>query len=159
MSTGAVLRVLITMPYIISFNLLCTEAYCANRNFPALHADQPVAAGRRVRSVCVACIRANMNFLASDALQGRGSGTTNELIAATYAASVMQSYGVAPLGDNGSYVQTVVIVHNRAASAPELKFMNNKSGTPAVLGGLATKRGNRVPVLLQNTTSLFDLWW
>ena len=47
------------------------------------------ASGRRLRQsprsrLCAACIRAHMEFLASDALRGRGSGTADELVAATY---------------------------------------------------------------------------
>lgn len=52
-----------------------------------------------------ASIRAHMEFLASDALQGRGSGTNNELIAATYIASELRRYGIAPAGDAEGYLQ------------------------------------------------------
>ena len=38
-------------------------------------------------------IRADMEFLASDALQGRGSATRDELLAATFIASQLQQYG------------------------------------------------------------------
>ena len=48
-----------------------------------------------------------MEFLASDALQGRGSGTHDELIAAVYLASELRQMGVAPLGDRGGYIQNV----------------------------------------------------
>jgi len=49
-------------------------------------------------------IRADMEFLASDALQGRGSATRDELLAATFIASQLQQYEIDPV--NGSYVQT-----------------------------------------------------
>ena len=42
-----------------------------------------------------------MEFLASDALNGRGSGTRDEWIAASYAASLMQMWGLEPVGDGG----------------------------------------------------------
>lgn len=48
-----------------------------------------------------------MEFLAGDALNGRGSGTRDEWIAASYAASCMRRVGLEPLGDAGSYVQAV----------------------------------------------------
>jgi len=47
--------------------------------------------------VCDNCIRAHEEFLASDALGGRGLGTRDELIAATYIASQLRQYGVEPL--------------------------------------------------------------
>ena len=37
-----------------------------------------------------------MSFLASDALRGRGSGTPDELLAATYVGSQLQQYGIEP---------------------------------------------------------------
>lgn len=52
-------------------------------------------------------IHAELQFLASDALQGRGSGTHDELIAAVYLASELRQMGIAPLGDQGSYIQNV----------------------------------------------------
>jgi Zn-dependent M28 family amino/carboxypeptidase len=52
-------------------------------------------------------IRAELGFLASDVLQGRGSGTRDELIAATYLASELMSMGLKPGGDNGGYIQNV----------------------------------------------------
>jgi hypothetical protein len=54
-----------------------------------------------------ASIRAHMGFLAGDALNGRGSGTRDEWIAATYIASQLRLWGVEPLGDAGDYVQTI----------------------------------------------------
>src|ERR1700716_4218581 len=44
-------------------------------------------------------IRAEMNFLASDAMQGRGSATGYERIAAEYIASQFRQFGLEPAGD------------------------------------------------------------
>lgn len=52
-------------------------------------------------------IRAEMEFLASDALQGRGSGTQDELVSAVYLAAELRQIGIAPAGDNGGYIQDV----------------------------------------------------
>jgi Peptidase family M28 len=52
-------------------------------------------------------IRGAMDFLASDALQGRGSGTHDELLAATYLASQLRQIGIEPAGDGGGYLQNV----------------------------------------------------
>ncbi len=54
---------------------------------------------------CKACVRAELGFLASDELHGRGSGTRDEHLAALYAASLFQSFGLAPEGENGGYIQ------------------------------------------------------
>lgn len=52
-------------------------------------------------------IRGELTFLASDALQGRGSGTRDELLAATYLASELLQLGLQPGGDNGGFIQNV----------------------------------------------------
>ena len=54
--------------------------------------------------ICTACVRADLSFLASDELHGRGSGTRDEHLAALYAASLFQSFGLTPAGDQG-YLQ------------------------------------------------------
>src|SRR5262249_15926464 len=52
-------------------------------------------------------IRGAMEFLASDAMQGRGSGSHDELLAAVYLASHFRQTGIEPGGDNGGYIQDV----------------------------------------------------
>lgn len=52
-------------------------------------------------------IRGEMEFLASDAMQGRGSGTHDELVGAVYLASQLRQIGVEPAGDDGGYIQNV----------------------------------------------------
>jgi len=59
-------------------------------------------------------IRAELGFLASDAMQGRGSATNYERIAAEYIGSQFRQFGLEPGGDtdsagNKSYVQRVPI--------------------------------------------------
>jgi aminopeptidase YwaD len=71
-------------------------------------------------------VRAHLEFLASDAMNGRGSGTSDEWIAATYLASQMQRLGLEPLGDNGGYVKTVDVERVELASAPILSFADDR---------------------------------
>ena len=49
-------------------------------------------------AVCARCIEAHEDYLASDVLGGRGSGTHDELVAAEYIASELEQYGIAPAG-------------------------------------------------------------
>jgi hypothetical protein len=60
-------------------------------------------------SFCKQCIRADEEFLASDELHGRGSATRDEHIAATWAASLFESFGLEPGGDNGSFLQKAAL--------------------------------------------------
>jgi hypothetical protein len=57
--------------------------------------------------VTEASVRGHMEFLASDALSGRGSGTRDEWIAATYVAAQLRRWGIEPLGDRGGYLQAI----------------------------------------------------
>jgi aminopeptidase YwaD len=72
--------------------------------------------------ICSACIHAHMEFLASDALQGRGSGTHDELLTATYVASELRAYGIEPAGDGGGYIQDATLVKRAFSASPELSF-------------------------------------
>ena len=63
-----------------------------------------------------------MNYLAGDALAGRGSGTPQEHQAAEYVASELRRYGVAPAGDAGGYLQHVALEYRSLASPPVLSF-------------------------------------
>jgi aminopeptidase YwaD len=72
--------------------------------------------------VCVLCIRAHMEFLASDALRGRGSATPDELVAATYIASELRAYGIEPAGDAGGYLQRATLVRRKLTGPPRITF-------------------------------------
>lgn len=50
-------------------------------------------------------LQAHIKFLASDALQGRGSGTEGNRQAAEYVVSQLRAYGVKPAGDSAGYFQ------------------------------------------------------
>jgi hypothetical protein len=70
--------------------------------------------------VSEASVRAHLEFLASDALNGRGSGTRDEQIAAEYVGAHFRRLGLKPGGTGGSYVQTVEIVRTPAAGKPSI---------------------------------------
>ena len=69
-----------------------------------------------------ASVRGHLEFLASDALNGRGSGTRDEWIAAAYIAGQLRRWAIEPLGDNDGYVQQVDIVRTQAAGPPVLGY-------------------------------------
>ena len=70
-------------------------------------------------------IRAELGFLASDAMQGRGSGTNFERIAAEYIGSQFRQFGLEPAGDtdsagNKSFVQRVPLEAAKFVEPPTL---------------------------------------
>ncbi len=54
-----------------------------------------------------AALRAHMEFLADDLLEGRGTGTRGQVLAAKYVATQLESYGLEPAGTNGGWFQEV----------------------------------------------------
>jgi aminopeptidase YwaD len=80
---------------------------------------QDGAAAQRDR-VSEAEVRAHMSMLASDALNGRGSGTRDEWIAATYVASQLQRWGVEPVEGTPGLVHTIETDRVELAAPPTL---------------------------------------
>ena len=77
----------------------------------------PAAAGPAINE---ASVRSHMEFLASDAMNGRGSGTRDEWIAASYLAAQMRKWGLEPLGDDGGFVKAVNLESIDVAAPPVL---------------------------------------
>ena len=65
-------------------------------------------------------VAAHEMFLASDALQGRGSATRDEAIAAAYVGSEFHSYGLTPAPGMTGYLQKATIIREKLAGAPSL---------------------------------------
>lgn len=83
--------------------MFCLAAAAALATWTA--AQTPSAPALNPDAACRQCIEAHEDFLASDALRGRGSGTRDELIAATYIASELKAYGIAPAALGGGYIE------------------------------------------------------
>jgi aminopeptidase YwaD len=103
-------------------------------------------------------VRAHLEFLASDALNGRASGTRDEQIAAEYAGAQFRRLGFQPGGSGGSYVQTVEMVRATAAGKPSIaigsslkwtygkEFVVASLASPAVAGPLQKLTGSAASV-------------
>lgn len=92
-------------------------------------------------------VRAGMVFLAGDAMQGRGSGTLFERIAAEYIGSQFMQFGLEPAGEKGpddkqTFVQTVTISRKTFAENPSIKY-----------GSASLSHGGEMLVLRTNTDS------
>jgi len=83
-------------------------------------------------------VRAHMEFLASDAMNGRGSGTRDEWIAVTYVAAQLRRWGLEPLGDDGGYVQAIDIERSELAAPPVLTVGDRRftHGAGITVGGM-----------------------
>jgi hypothetical protein len=74
-----------------------------------LLATLPAPAQKQSEAALAAHVRADMNFLASDELHGRGSLTRDEHLAAQYCAAVFEGLGLKPAGDDGTYLQKIPV--------------------------------------------------
>src|SRR5712692_2432198 len=77
-----------------------------------LAAQKRTAASARLKGITIEMpdaekIRATVKFLASDLLEGRGTGQRGGDIAAEYIATQFELYGLKPAGENGAYFQDV----------------------------------------------------
>jgi Peptidase family M28 len=71
--------------------------------------DSPESQRAPVSSQLDAEVHADMAFLASDELRGRGSATRDEHIAALFAAAEFAGLGLEPGGDNGTFLQKAAL--------------------------------------------------
>ncbi|MCI0611612.1 M28 family metallopeptidase, partial [bacterium] len=78
-------------------------------------------------------MKTDLNFLASDLLEGRGTGQRGGDIAAAYIAAQFQIAGLKPAGENGTYMQMVPL--NGVTAQPEstLKISSAKADEPIQL--------------------------
>ncbi|HEX8160398.1 MAG TPA: M20/M25/M40 family metallo-hydrolase [Pyrinomonadaceae bacterium] len=108
----------------------------------AVVAQSPAVAQRQ--PVLERDVRAHLEFLAGDAMQGRGSGTQFERLAGEYVAAQLRQFGVEPAGDadasgQKTFMQTVDLTRPTFADAPALTF--NASG-----GGVKWAHGQEILV-------------
>ncbi len=66
-------------------------------------------------------MRADVKYLSSDELEGRGVGTKGEKLATDYIAKRLEEAGAKPAGDNGSYFQRVPLVGSTTSPSATLK--------------------------------------
>jgi len=123
-------RPLVLLTLLVSL-LLAAPAWTADKAKKKTPATAPAAAAMPspltdTRHVCARCLRAHLDFLAADALRGRGSATPDELVAATYIAGQFEQYGIPPAGssENGKigYIQTATLETQTLAAPPTVSF-------------------------------------
>src|SRR3954452_11358540 len=70
----------------------------------------PPGAMTAMHDVNDARIKADIRFLSSDLLEGRGTGARGGDVAGRYIASQFELAGLKPAGDKGSYLQRVPMI-------------------------------------------------
>lgn len=82
----------------------------APRPVPSAAQSLPPGSFAAIQAVNAGHIRADVKFLASDLLEGRGTGTRGGQLAAEYIAAQFAIAGLQPAADNGTYFQQVPMV-------------------------------------------------
>src|SRR3954447_19735690 len=79
---------------------------------PALAQQAPQGSGATqvAQAVDSNVMRAHLEFLADDALEGRRPGTRGGELAAKYIAAQFERLGLEPVGDSGTYYHRVPII-------------------------------------------------
>lgn len=76
---------------------------------------------------------AHFRYLASDQLQGRGTGTPGAEMAAQYIADQLSSFGVVPVQENYSFYQYIPMHRSRPLPGTVLTIMDSAEATPETL--------------------------
>ncbi|MEJ7777045.1 MAG: M20/M25/M40 family metallo-hydrolase [Sphingomicrobium sp.] len=79
-------------------------------------------------------IRADVEFLASDLLEGRETGARGHEIAASYVASRFQALGLKPGGEKGGWFQQVRFRNATNAAPPVISLMRAGKRSPVIVG-------------------------
>lgn len=98
--------------------------------------ETPSPAAAAMALVSAARISDHVNFLASDLLEGRGTGSRGGQIAAAYIATQFALSGLQPRGDHGSYLQTLNLTG--IATLPQTRL----SLDPSAGSSIPLKYGN-----------------
>jgi hypothetical protein len=80
----------------------------------------PASSAADASVITEASVRGHMTFLAGDAMNGRGSGTRDEWIAAEYLGAQLQRWGIEPLDGAAGYVQQIEIERYETVAPPVL---------------------------------------
>ncbi|MEO6219810.1 MAG: M28 family peptidase [Ginsengibacter sp.] len=106
-------------------------------------------------------LKSEIEFLASDRLEGRRTGTEGEKIAYEYLAEQFKSLGLLPKGDNNTYLQTFEINEGKEVLLSTYLTINEKKLSyedeyfPFIFSALGTIQTNASPVFQEKDRPWF----
>src|SRR5580704_1133523 len=103
----------------------------AGHGTPTLAAKEKTAA-QSIPAPHPQMIRAHVKFLASDLLEGRGTGQRGGDLAAEYIGAQVESYGLKPAGDGGTFFQNVPMVTMKTLPGTQFSLEPKNGGGDAV---------------------------
>src|SRR6202167_1641976 len=87
----------------------------------------PASQGDSAFTISADRIKADVAYLSSDRLEGRGPGTRGEFLATEYLADEFKKAGLKPLGERGTYFQKVPLL--RVVTSPKATLQAVKGET------------------------------
>src|SRR5258708_3321734 len=87
----------------------------------------PASQGDSPHKISADRIKADVAYLASDRLEGRGPGTRGEILATEYIADAFKKAGLKPIGKNGTYFQPVPLVRVVTSPKSTLRAVQGKT--------------------------------
>lgn len=87
-----------------------------------------------MKSVQPYTLRLHAEFLGSDALEGRGTGTPASFVAATYLASEMRKLRLLPIGEDSTYYQNIPMHGSKPLAQTSLQIFGKASERTLRLG-------------------------
>lgn len=88
----------------------------------------PPGTRRALRAIRAEGIRATVQYLADDRLEGRDTGSPGGQLAANYLAEQLKLLKLKPAGDNNTYFQKVPFIQSRMDSARSQMALSGKAG-------------------------------
>jgi peptidase M28-like protein len=114
-----------------------TSASAPQQSAAVPEAPQALASVRRE------ALHAHMSFLADDQLEGRGTGTRGQEVAARYVAAQFEAFGLTPAGLDRTFYQQVPLREITAdPERSQLAVVRDGKATPLVWGDGFIMRGN-----------------
>src|SRR5262245_59604911 len=96
--------------------------------------SQSIVAGDAPSAISADHIKADIAYLASDRLEGRGPGTRGEELTTEYLANEFKKAGLKPLGQRGTYLQPVPLVRVVTSLKSTLQAAKGKDTIDFVAG-------------------------
>ncbi len=103
-------------------------------NLPAPSDSLTSTANGALQSIRADQLRAHLEFLADDLLEGRDTGSRGARLAALYLASQFERMGLKPVGDHRSFFQAVPLLWQRVSPNSKLSVEVNGGMVPLTYG-------------------------
>jgi len=105
-------------------------------------------------------LKATLEFLSSDVLEGRETATNAEKVSALFLATTLKKYGIEPFGDDGTYFQKFDVIVEKFETSSKLVITNSKGSVikeflPAEDFGKFSRNYPDPEYSIQNTNLVF----